>query len=97
MRPRPDRILKGYDQIAKQWERRARLKWRLREIFKGDGDDGNGSGDQHEIGEIADLLAEAHGITRQEALQWLLHTRDGKYFLAHIARKRAAIRGRTCQ
>jgi hypothetical protein len=66
-----------------------------------DADNGNDNGDndeRHLIDQLADLLVEAGSsdgeISRQDALRWLLHSRDGQALVTRMAqaRKRAAYR-----
>jgi hypothetical protein len=76
------------------------LKRRYQKIFKqSDADDEDEtSGERHLVDELADLLVEAgssDGVTREQALQWLLHSRDGQALVGRMMsahRKRATSR-----
>jgi hypothetical protein len=58
-------------------------------------DDDNGNGEQHLIGQLADLLAEAGSsdgeVTREQALRWLLHSKEGQSLIARLAPYRKQI------
>jgi hypothetical protein len=60
--------------------------------------DGNGNGQRHLIDELANFLVEAGSpdgpVTRESALQWLLHSREGQALVTRMAaaRKRASNR-----
>jgi hypothetical protein len=82
------------DHIAK----RRNLQRRYERIFKADTsddddtDNGNGNGERHLIDELADLLVEAGSpdgeVSRESALQWLLHSRNGQAFVSRMAQAR---------
>jgi hypothetical protein len=77
-------------QHERDWLRKLALENRLRRIFKADDDEDkadDGSEQRHHVNQLADLLVEADGsLSREDALRWLLHSRDGS---ALIARMRA--------
>jgi hypothetical protein len=86
-----------WQQRESEWLRKLAMQRHYERIFKADADDveeetddGNGNEQRHHVDQLADLLVEAGTsdgeLSREEALRWLLHTRDGS---ALIARMRA--------
>jgi hypothetical protein len=94
-------IWRGYEQALLRKHRD--LERRYQKIFKADAsdeddDDDTDNGEQHLIDRLADLLVEAGSpdgeVSRESALQWLLHSRNGQAFVSRMAaaRKRANTR-----
>jgi hypothetical protein len=93
------------EEEAKMQDLKAATRKRFARIFKDNAADDEDETDDDELGEdgnadhlvsqIADLLVEAGSsdgaVSREQALRWLLHTRDGQGLVARMAQHRKQI------
>ena len=72
-----------WQKYEREWLRKYANARRYEGIFKAE------DGEEHFIGQIADLMVEAGGrdgpITREQALQYLLHSSQGQSLVARLA------------
>jgi hypothetical protein len=92
-------MLEQYDRVAKSYATRQRLRRNdAADEDETDDDDlaGNaGNGQRHLVDVLADLLVEAGSsdgeVTREQALRWLLHSKEGQSLIARLAPYRKQI------
>jgi len=82
-----------WQQRESDWLRKLAVANRLRQIFKADApedddDETDAADGQPHVDQLADLLVEAGtsdgSLSREEALRWLLYTRDGSALIARM-------------